>query len=100
MHDRIAHHHVSFLEDQDEPTSIIAKKLEELSFSTSMRPKKSYSNIINFIEFKNMIRFKIKGYDYLRISNKFEYKHLRSCTNKIKGLTKRIMTKKVVCLSL
>jgi surface carbohydrate biosynthesis protein len=100
MHDRIAHHHVSFLEDQDEPTSIIAKKLEELSFSTSMKPKECFLNIISFIEFKNIIRFKIKGYDYRRISNKFEYKHLRSCTNKINGLTKRIMTKKVVYLSL
>lgn len=100
MHDSIANHHVSFLEDPDEPSSIIAKKLEELSFSTSMRPKKSYSNIINFIEFKNMIRFKIKGYDYRRISNKFEYKNLRPCINKINGLTKKFMTKKVVYLSL
>ena len=100
MHDRIAHHHVSFLEDPDEPSSIIAKKLEQLSFSTSMKPKKCFLNIISFIEFKNIIRFKIKGYDYLRISNKFEYKNLRSCINKINGLTKKFMTKKVVMLSL
>ena len=71
MHDSIAYHHVSFLKDPDEPSSIIAKKLEEISFTVSKKPIYLAGMVAFLLNLKNFILYKINGRNYSRITQSF-----------------------------
>lgn len=86
MHDSIAYHHVSFLEDPDEPSSIIAKKLEELSFSVYKKPIYLAGMVAFLLNLKNFILYKINGRDYSRITQKFSKRHLFEISKKFTDL--------------
>ena len=86
MHDRIAHHHVSFLDDPDEPSSIIAKKLEKISFMVCQKPIYLAGIVALLLNLKNFMFYKIKGRDYARISQKFSKKHLFEISKKFTDL--------------
>ena len=71
MLDRIASYNVANLGSPEKPIEIIARKLEELSFSNSNGIKSFGASLYRLFILRNRIRFFLSKDDYMRIENKF-----------------------------
>ncbi len=71
MLDRIASYNVANLDSPEKPIEIIARKLEELSFSNSNGIKSFGVSLYRLFILRNRIRFFLSKDDYMRIENKF-----------------------------